>query len=75
LLASEDVGKDVPSVSNLLNKHKLLEADVAAHEDRAKELSKHAVSLMDKADSSDALDRDTVEAKRDAVEKRSAEMF
>jgi len=34
LLASEDYGKDLASVNNLLKKHQLLEADVSAHEVR-----------------------------------------
>jgi len=32
LLASEDYGKDLASVNNLLKKHQLLEADISAHE-------------------------------------------
>ena len=32
MLASEEYGKDLASVQNLLKKHQLLEADVAAHE-------------------------------------------
>nr|CAB3266545.1 spectrin alpha chain, non-erythrocytic 1 [Phallusia mammillata] len=72
VLASEDVGKDVTSVSNLLKKQKLLEADVDAHEDRAKELSRHAGLLLEKANDSDALDSASVEAKRERIEKRFA---
>ncbi|MEQ2177748.1 Spectrin alpha chain, non-erythrocytic 1, partial [Goodea atripinnis] len=34
LLASDDYGKDLTSVQNLQKKHALLEADVAAHQDR-----------------------------------------
>ncbi|KAG8141804.1 putative Spectrin alpha chain brain protein, partial [Naja naja] len=34
LLASEDYGKDLASVNNLLKKHQLLEADISAHEDK-----------------------------------------
>ena len=32
MLASEDHGKDLASVQNLLKKHQLMEADIAAHE-------------------------------------------
>ena len=32
MLNSEEYGKDLSSVQNLLKKHQLLEADVAAHE-------------------------------------------
>lgn len=34
LLTSEDAGKDLASVQNLMKKHQLVEADVHAHEDR-----------------------------------------
>ena len=34
MLASEDHGKDLASVQNLLKKHQLLEADIGAHEVR-----------------------------------------
>lgn len=33
-LASEEYGKDLTSVQNLLKKHALLEADVGSHQDR-----------------------------------------
>lgn len=36
LLTSEDAGKDLASVQNLMKKHQLVEADVEAHEDRIK---------------------------------------
>lgn len=32
MLASEDYGKDLATVQNILKKHQLLEADIAAHE-------------------------------------------
>ena len=32
LLSSEDYGKDLDSVQNLLKKHQFIEADIAAHE-------------------------------------------
>lgn len=34
LLTSEDAGKDLASVQNLMKKHQLVEADIQAHEDR-----------------------------------------
>lgn len=34
LLTSEDSGKDLASVQNLMKKHQLVEADIQAHEDR-----------------------------------------
>ncbi|GFR78865.1 spectrin alpha chain [Elysia marginata] len=42
MLASEDHGKDLASVQNLLKKHQLMEADIAAHEDRIKDLNSQA---------------------------------
>ncbi|XP_061836679.1 spectrin alpha chain, non-erythrocytic 1 isoform X1 [Nerophis lumbriciformis] len=65
LLASEDYGKDLASVNNLLKKHQLLEADISAHEDRLKDLSGQADSLM-----GTALDTSQVKEKRDAVNGR-----
>ena len=43
MLCSEEYGKDLASVQNLLKKHQLLEADVAAHE-----VSKASNKLLDK---------------------------
>lgn len=34
LLTSEDSGKDLASVQNLMKKHQLVEADIQAHTDR-----------------------------------------
>ena len=70
MLASEDIGKDVRSVSNLLKKQKLLEADIAAHEDRAKELSELADALLEKSGDSDALDPEVVKQKQNKIEER-----
>uniref|UniRef100_A0A3Q3W9R3 Spectrin alpha chain, non-erythrocytic 1 n=1 Tax=Mola mola TaxID=94237 RepID=A0A3Q3W9R3_MOLML len=66
LLASEDYGKDLASVNNLLKKHQLLEADISAHEDRLKDLNGQADSLM----TSNAFDTSQVKDKRDAVNGR-----
>ena len=41
LLTSEDSGKDLASVQNLIKKHHLVEADIQAHDDRIK--GKHIV--------------------------------
>ena len=38
LLTSEDSGKDLASVQNLIKKHHLVEADIQAHDDRIKGL-------------------------------------
>ncbi|KAM8933889.1 spectrin alpha chain, non-erythrocytic 1 isoform 4-T4 [Pelodytes ibericus] len=66
LLASEDYGKDLASVNNLLKKHQLLEADISAHEDRLKDLNGQADSLM----TSSAFDTTQVKDKRDAINER-----
>uniref|UniRef100_A0A8C8EWC0 Spectrin alpha, non-erythrocytic 1 n=1 Tax=Oncorhynchus tshawytscha TaxID=74940 RepID=A0A8C8EWC0_ONCTS len=66
LLASEDYGKDLASVNNLLKKHQLLEADISAHEDRLKDLNGQADSLT----ASTAFDPTQVKDKRDAVNGR-----
>ncbi|XP_069465277.1 spectrin alpha chain, non-erythrocytic 1 isoform X8 [Ambystoma mexicanum] len=66
LLASEDYGKDLASVNNLLKKHQLLEADISAHEDRLKDLNSQADSLM----TSSAFDTTQVKEKRDAINDR-----
>ncbi|XP_056289085.1 spectrin alpha chain, non-erythrocytic 1 [Pseudoliparis swirei] len=70
LLASEDYGKDLASVNNLLKKHQLLEADVSAHEDRLKDLNGQADSLM----AGTAVDTAQVKVKRDAVNGRFAKI-
>ncbi|KAL7376331.1 hypothetical protein ABVT39_005765 [Epinephelus coioides] len=70
LLASEDYGKDLASVNNLLKKHQLLEADISAHEDRLKDLNGQADSLM----ASNAFDTSQVKEKRDAVNGRFAKI-
>uniref|UniRef100_A0A3Q1EVZ1 Spectrin alpha chain, non-erythrocytic 1 n=1 Tax=Acanthochromis polyacanthus TaxID=80966 RepID=A0A3Q1EVZ1_9TELE len=70
LLASEDYGKDLASVNNLLKKHQLLEADISAHEDRLKDLNGQADSLM----ASNAFDTSQVKDKRDAVNGRFAKI-
>jgi len=47
MLNSEDYGKDLASVQNLLKKHTLMEADIAAHEDRIKDLNEQADQFCD----------------------------
>ncbi|XP_077987102.1 spectrin alpha chain, non-erythrocytic 1-like isoform X2 [Glandiceps talaboti] len=46
-LSSEDYGRDLTSVQNLIKKHQLLEADIAAHEDRVKDLNAQADSFVE----------------------------
>lgn len=48
-LQNEDLGKDLSSVQNLLQKHQVLEADVKAHDDRLKDLNKSADEVAEAA--------------------------
>ncbi|XP_032452714.1 spectrin alpha chain isoform X2 [Nasonia vitripennis] len=47
LLTSEDAGKDLASVQNLMKKHQLVEADINAHEERIKDMNAQADSLIE----------------------------
>uniref|UniRef100_A0A183DQ64 SH3 domain-containing protein n=1 Tax=Gongylonema pulchrum TaxID=637853 RepID=A0A183DQ64_9BILA len=47
LLASEDYGKDLASIENLLKKHQLLEADISAHAERVREMNVQADNLLE----------------------------
>ena len=46
LLGSEDHGKDLPSVLNLLKKHQLVEADISAHEVHLPVAEENLVSVL-----------------------------
>ena len=45
LLTTDEVGKDLASVQNLMKKHQLVEADIIAHEDRINDMNEQAESL------------------------------
>jgi len=47
LLTSEDSGKDLASVQNLIKKHQLVEADIQAHEDCIRDMNGQADSLIE----------------------------
>ncbi|XP_058795855.1 spectrin alpha chain [Phymastichus coffea] len=47
LLTSEDAGKDLASVQNLMKKQQLVEADIGAHEERVRDMNAQADSLID----------------------------
>lgn len=66
LLKSEDSGKDLASVQNLIKKHQLVEADVTAHEDRIKDMNGLADSLVD----SGQFDTATIQEKRNSINER-----
>nr|ANG83465.1 spectrin alpha chain [Biston betularia] len=46
LMTSEDSGKDLASVQNLMKKHQLVEADIQAHEDRINDMNAQADALV-----------------------------
>ncbi|KAL0276367.1 UNVERIFIED_CONTAM: hypothetical protein PYX00_003957 [Menopon gallinae] len=66
LLTSEDSGKDLASVQNLMKKHQLVEADVQAHEERIKDMNKQADSLID----SKQFDTLSIQEKRQSINER-----
>ena len=66
LLSSGDLGKDLASVQNLLKKHQLLEADVAAHSDRVESVSAAADSFVQ----SGHFDADAISAKCKSIVSR-----
>ncbi|CAD5229447.1 unnamed protein product [Bursaphelenchus okinawaensis] len=66
LLASEDYGRDLGSIENLLKKHQLLEADIAAHVDRLNEMDQQADSLL----VSEQFDNAQIDERRNAIKDR-----
>lgn len=66
LLKSEDQGKDLASVQNLIKKHQLVEADVTAHEDRIKDMNNLAGSLVEAGQ----FDTVTIQEKRTSIVER-----
>ncbi|XP_072162112.1 spectrin alpha chain [Bemisia tabaci] len=66
LLTSEDSGKDLASVQNLIKKHQLIEADIQAHEDRIKDMNSQADSLIE----SGQFDTGSIQEKRQSINER-----
>lgn len=66
LLTSEDAGKDLASVQNLMKKHQLVEADIQAHEDRIKDMNGQADSLVE----SGQFDSAGIQEKRTSINER-----
>jgi spectrin alpha len=66
LLKSDDSGKDLSSVQNLIKKHQLIEADIASHEDRVKDMNILADSLIE----SGQFDSPTIQDKRASINDR-----
>ncbi len=46
LLNTDDHGKDLASVQNLMKKHQLVEADIMSHEDRIKDMNEQVRVLV-----------------------------
>lgn len=66
LLTSEDSGKDLASVQNLMKKQQLVEADIQAHEDRIKDMNNQADSLVE----SGQFDSAGIQEKRQSINER-----
>ena len=66
MLETEDYGKDLATVQNLVKKHQLLDADVKAHEDRVRDLNDQANSFID----SGVLDTDAIREKKQSINER-----
>ncbi|KAH8239266.1 hypothetical protein KR032_002631 [Drosophila birchii] len=66
LLTTEDSGKDLASVQNLMKKHQLVEADIVAHEDRIKDMNNQADSLVE----SGQFDTAGIQEKRQSINER-----
>ncbi|XP_062606729.1 spectrin alpha chain-like isoform X6 [Saccostrea cucullata] len=66
MLSSEEYGKDLASVQNLLKKHQLLEADIAAHEDRIKDLNTQADQFVD----AQVWDAESIEVRKRTINER-----
>ncbi|XP_065916481.1 spectrin alpha chain, non-erythrocytic 1-like [Dysidea avara] len=70
LLSSEDIGKDLASVQNLLKKHQFIEDDIAAHEDRISDLNAQAQRFVDQGH----FDADSIQAKTQAINDQYAKL-
>lgn len=66
LLTSEDSGKDLASVQNLIKKHHLVEADIQAHDDRIKDMNAQADSLIE----SGQFDGSSIHERRQSINER-----
>merc|ERR1719336_3049526 len=66
LLTTDEVGKDLASVQNLMKKHQLVEADIIAHEDRIRDMNEQADSLVE----SGQFDSADIRDKRDGISAR-----
>lgn len=65
-LSSDEYGKDLLSVQNMLKKHQILEADVMAHDDRIKDLNENANVLVEGG----MFDSDSIREKMNSINDR-----
>ena len=65
-MTSEDSGKDLASVQNLIKKHQLVEADISAHEDRIRDMNSQADSLIE----SGQFEASPIQEKRESINER-----
>ena len=66
LLNTDDVGKDLASVLNLMKKHQLVEVDITSHEDRITDMEDQADSLI----KSEQFDSADIDEKRRSIQER-----
>jgi spectrin alpha len=66
MLEAEDYGKDLATVQNLVQKHKLLEADIQTHDDRMKDLNDRADAFID----SGMWDTENIKEKKQSINER-----
>eukprot|EP00117_Sycon_ciliatum_P010415 scpid4432/ scgid12327/ Spectrin alpha chain, brain; Alpha-II spectrin; Fodrin alpha chain; Spectrin, non-erythroid alpha chain len=70
LLKSEDFGKDLPSVQNLLKKHQLVEADITAHEAKIGDLNSQAQNFVREGH----FDAVGIQSKQEQINERYAQL-
>ena len=66
MLETEDYGKDLATVQNLVKKHQLLDADINAHEERISDLNEQADVFID----SGVLDTESIKEKKRSINER-----
>jgi len=66
LLNTDDVGKDLASVLNLMKKHQLVDADIESHKDRMDDMNDQATSLIQ----SEQFDNEDIDGKRMSINDR-----
>ena len=70
LLASKDLGKDLTSVQNLIKKHQLIQADIAAHKERVEAVNTQANAFV----AAKHFDSDNIKLKQNNINVRYTEL-